>query len=116
MKRHETLLRLVEEKGLGWAQTNEYGKAAKAHFLQMRREGLVNYTSGDDNSRIRDLIIRGPDKNAYFYTVTVKGLMFLSKEYEDNESVHDAMRELAKGILSEDSYWISEFKLRSKKS
>lgn len=114
-ERYNTLHRLVDDKSLGWAQTNEYGKAAKGHFLQMRKEGLVDYTYGDDNKRIKDLIIKGPDKNAYFYTITPKGLLLLAKLFPESEEVFNAMRDFVEGVLSEDPYWIKEFEYRNKK-
>lgn len=112
--RYYTLLKLVEERGLGWAQTNEYGSASKSHFLQMRREKLVDYTVGYDK-RIIDLIIKGPDINAYFYTITPKGLSLLSKLFPNNEMVEDTCREFIKNVFEND-FWIKEFKLRVKGS
>ena len=112
--RHYTLLKLVEKRGLSWVQTNEFGSASKSHFLQMRREKLVDYTVGYDK-RITDLIIRGPDINAYFYTITPKGLNLLLKLFPNNENVKDTCREFINNLF-EDDHWIKEFKLRVKRS
>lgn len=68
--RHKTLLRLVQEYGFGFAQTNEW-EGSKAHFLQMRKEGLVDYKSGTDSrvEKLNKYRPYGTDRNALFYTI-----------------------------------------------
>lgn len=105
--RHETLLRLFDEKGFtGWVQTNEWGKTSKAHFLQMRKEGLVNYMGGDQSyfKKLSGLNPYGPDKNAYFYTITIKGVNKLIELYADNEDLAIGYRNMVKKALTDQNF------------
>ena len=111
-KRYETLLRLVEEKGIGFVQTNEWD-GSKPHFLQMRKEGLVDYESGTSSrvAKINGYRPYGSDRNAYFYTVKIKGINLLLKLDPNNEDVSDVCRKFMSGIF-ENKYWIDEYKAR----
>lgn len=110
-KRYETLLKLVVTKGLGWAQTNEFGPTGKSHLLHMRREGLVVYESGDRLGK-RGLYARGTDLNAYFYTITPKGLNLLLNINPGHEDVLDACESFIRGVFEKD-FWIKEYKYRT---
>ena len=115
--RYRTLLKLVQNYGFGFAQTNEW-EGSKAHFLQMRKENLVQYESGT-TSRVEKLNKYRPygtDRNALFYTVTIKGLSLLQQVVPEDEDVRGFSRMFIEGILEKDNFLIKEYKLRKWKN
>lgn len=111
--RYKTLLKLVKLRGLGFAQTNDW-EGSKAHFLQMRKEKLVDYENGTDPrvERLNKYRPYGTDRNAIFYTITIKGLSLLQQLYPEDDDVRGFSRMLIEGVLERDEFLTKEYKLR----
>lgn len=118
--RHGTLKQLVDSRGLGFMSTNDFGKTAKSHLLQMRRkEHLVDYIGaqyGNDPALLNRYGVRpyGAEKLANFYTVTFEGLMKLMELYPSEEKYHELAQEMIKFAFNpkQSTLWHRELNLR----
>lgn len=114
LARHYALLKLIKNYGWQFAQTNAW-EGSKAHFLQLRKEGLVGYESGRHPrvSRVNRSRPYGADRNAYFYAISIQGLQLLKKLFPEEEAPKDMLREIVEYVLMNQKYWIEEFKHRN---
>ena len=90
--RHYTLKKIAKDVGWGWVATNDYDKTGKAHLLQMRKEGLVNYTVGDYATGLLNRYgVRpyGAQKIGNWYTITFKGLQKLIELWPGDDTWSD---------------------------
>lgn len=123
--RYYTLKRLVEEAGLSWVQTNQFGKASKAHFLQMRSKERLVIKAGGDTWRVEKGLGYRPayaDRLAYYYGITFKGLQLVLENWPNCEEAKDAAKKLVKIAFKSNwdsnydkDYWEKELELRAPK-
>ena len=98
--RYYTLKELVDDRGLGFASTNDFGKTSKGHLLQMRnKEHLVDYISGqygNDPALLNRYGVRpyGAEKIANWYTVTFEGLQKLMELWPEEKRYHNLAYEM----------------------
>lgn len=116
--RHRTLKEIAEDVGWGFVQTNHYGQNGKAHMLQMRKEGLMNYTVGDYATGLLNKYgVRpyGADKLANWYTITWAGLQKLMELWPGEEMWSAMAHDMIKIMFTETPMTKTEIAFRKPK-
>lgn len=89
--------------------TNQWSNS-KPHFLEMRKEGLVDYTPGNDTriTRFNLYYPYGSEINSNWYNITIKGLMLLDELFPDRDEVKETMRQFVTGVFQDDDHYRKE--------
>lgn len=114
LARHHTLLKLIKNYGWQFAQTNAWERR-KAHFLQLKKEGLVEYEHGTSSrvAKVNRHRPYGPDRNANFYAISIQGLQLLKRLFPEEDYPKEMLRELITYVLENSDHWIEEFNERN---
>lgn len=105
--KYKSLKNLFNTVGMSFVQTNQYPQSIKKnHLLEMRRDDLVFYVDAS-NPMLGHYSIKpfGPDKNANYYSITIKGLLLLKKEAPElADEINEELKFFFDFVFEEDGY------------